>query len=65
MPRSDRALQRMISGDDPPEIFDLRDRLSLESDGRRVPGARVIGLEDLERRHTEIPRDREIVLYCT
>jgi membrane protein DedA with SNARE-associated domain len=59
------SLRNLIDSDDPPEIFDLRDRFSLDSEGHRIPGARVIGLEQLEERHQEIPRDREIILYCT
>jgi membrane protein DedA with SNARE-associated domain len=59
------TLKGLIEGGDPPEIYDLRDRSSLEADGHRLPGARVIRLEDLEVRHHEIPRDRDIVLYCT
>jgi len=30
-----------------------------------IPGALRISPDDLERRHDEIPRDAEIVLYCT
>jgi membrane protein DedA with SNARE-associated domain len=59
------ALRDLIEADAAPEIFDLRDRFSIESEGLRIPGARVIGLDELEARHHEIPRDREIVLYCT
>ena len=59
------SLRELMDSDDPPQIFDLRDRFSLESAGHRVPGAQVIGLEQLENRHQEIPRDREIILYCT
>ena len=29
-----------------------------------MPGARVIRIDELDARHAEIPRDREIVLYC-
>ncbi len=46
-------------------LFDLRNALAIEVDPRRIPGARVMSLEDLDARHEEIPRDREIVLYCS
>ncbi len=46
-------------------VIDLRDRFSLGDQPARIPGATVIGVEDLEHRHEEIPRDRDIVLYCT
>ena len=29
-----------------------------------IPGARNMQLKDLERRHPEIPQDREVVVYC-
>ena len=59
------ALRKMMDSNDPPEIFDLRDRFSIEAECFRVPGAQVIRLDELEARHAEIPRDRDIVLYCT
>lgn len=30
----------------------------------RLPGARSIPLDQLERRWAEVPRDRQVVLYC-
>ena len=59
------ALDDMIRSGAAPEIYDLRGRLEFDQDARRIPGARAIGLEELEHRHHEIPRDREIVVYCT
>ena len=58
------TLGDMLAGDPPPIIYDLRDRFSLEALAQRVPGARVIRMDELDARHAEIPRDREIVLYC-
>ncbi|MBK7951454.1 MAG: VTT domain-containing protein [Deltaproteobacteria bacterium] len=58
------ALDRLMAGDSPPAVYDLRDRFTLESQQGRVPGARVIRIDELEARHAEIPRDREIILYC-
>lgn len=58
------ALAAMLASDAPPLVFDLRDRLTLAARAERVPGARVIRIDELDRRHEEIPRDREIVLYC-
>lgn len=59
------ALHELLASGAAPAIFDLRDRLSLEQEGFRLPGARVIGIDELEHRHDEIPRDRDIILYCT
>lgn len=46
-------------------IIDLRHPLDLLTDPRTIPGALQIRSEDLAQRASEIPRDREIVLYCT
>jgi membrane protein DedA with SNARE-associated domain/rhodanese-related sulfurtransferase len=46
-------------------IVDLRHRLDFESDPRVIPGALRIAIEDLKERHEELPRDRDIILYCT
>ena len=44
-------------------LVDLRNRHAAERD--EVPGALRIPVEELEARHREIPRDREIVLLCS
>jgi rhodanese-related sulfurtransferase len=31
----------------------------------RIPGALHVPAEQLHQRHNEIPRDRDILLYCT
>jgi membrane protein DedA with SNARE-associated domain/rhodanese-related sulfurtransferase len=46
-------------------IFDLRPAVDLEAKPYLVPAARWIAREELTQRHQEIPRDREIVLYCS
>jgi membrane protein DedA with SNARE-associated domain len=58
------TLSGLLEGDAPPIVYDLRDRLALEAQSGRVPGARVIRIDELDARHAEIPRDREIILYC-
>lgn len=58
------TLAGLMAGEPPPLIYDLRDRLALEAQGKRLPGARVIRIDELDARHAEIPRDREIILYC-
>ena len=44
-------------------IVDVRSRIALDMD--LIPGALRIPTEDLPARHLEIPRDRDIVLFCT
>lgn len=46
-------------------VFDVRSALDLKAVPRVVPGARWIAKEDFEKRDREIPRDREVVLYCS
>lgn len=46
-------------------IVDLRHPLDFLPQPYTLPGAIRIPSEELERRHNEIPRDRDVVLYCT
>ncbi len=46
-------------------ILDLRTAEELASDGAKIPGSMWFDRKELETRHTEIPRDRDVVLYCT
>jgi len=46
-------------------IVDLRSSLDVENEGHKLPGALLMAPEELEARHQEIPRDRDIILYCT
>lgn len=57
-------LSGMIDRGEEPIVLDVRSRTHRELDRRRIPGARGIDLDDLERTLAEIPRDREVVVYC-
>jgi membrane protein DedA with SNARE-associated domain len=50
---------------EPVMIIDLRHPLDLLPDPRTLPNALRISPEELENRHGEIPRQGEIVLFCT
>ena len=52
-------------GTELPFIVDLRHPLDILPDPRVLPGALRIGPDDLKQRSSMIPRDRDIVLYCT
>ncbi len=56
--------QRLDGGEDL-LILDLRDALEFEIEPRTIPGAFQLSVEELEEQHHKIPRDREIVLFCT
>ena len=45
-------------------VVDLRHLLSVEADPELIPGAKWIDPEKLDEQAGEIPRDREIILYC-
>lgn len=49
----------------PPFIVDLRHPLDYLPDPRVLPGALRIGPKELEKHVDMLPRDRDIVLYCT
>src|ERR1043165_9525282 len=46
-------------------IVDLRQPLDIEAFPQMIPGALRIAMEEIEQRHEEIPRDRDVVLYCS
>jgi membrane protein DedA with SNARE-associated domain len=60
-----QELMRMLAAGEQVALVDLRHALEVEHDSVKLPGAIWITLEDLENRHEEIPRDRDIVLYCS
>ena len=55
---------RMDAGDGV-VVVDLRGSLDFALEPRRLPGALRFSAEELPDRHHEIPRDRDVVLYCT
>jgi membrane protein DedA with SNARE-associated domain len=53
--------ERTLTGDNV-AILDLRGGGEINA---KIPGALWFSLSDLESRHREVPRDREIILYCS
>jgi membrane protein DedA with SNARE-associated domain len=58
---SPEELQRMLESGEEIVVVDVR--TASESEVDAVPGALRIPLEDLETRHSDIPRDRDIILF--
>lgn len=58
-------LNRMLTDGDDVMVFDLRQQLDFQAIPSGIPGAIRIAVEELEERHHEIPRDRDIILYCS
>ncbi len=47
------------------EIIDVRHSLDFEAEPFTIPGATYIAAEQFEEGHAQVPRGREVVLYCT
>jgi hypothetical protein len=58
-------LHRRLSDAEPLFLVDLRHAFDFESEPRVIPGALRVPAEQLEQLHAAIPRDRDVVLYCT
>jgi membrane protein DedA with SNARE-associated domain len=48
-----------------PLVFDVRTAKGRLADPRRIQGAQVLDVENLDAELREMRRDREIILYCT
>ncbi len=59
-----KLMDRLNAGDEV-MIVDLRQPIDIETQPYMIPGALRMAVEELEERHQEIPRDRDIVLYCS
>ncbi len=58
-------LHLVLSRPSPPLVLDLRHRRELLEDPYTLPGALHLSPAELPARHSEIPRDRDLVLYCS
>jgi len=57
-------LDAMIARGDEPVIIDVRAGGITQLDPRRIPGALLLDVQEIGRHAPELPRDRDIVLYC-
>lgn len=60
-----QELKRQLDSGEPVFIVDLRHPLELVPDPFTLPGALHVSPEQLASRVSEIPHDRDVVLYCT
>jgi membrane protein DedA with SNARE-associated domain/rhodanese-related sulfurtransferase len=60
-----QELKKQLDAGEPVYIVDLRHPLELLPDPFTLPGALHFSPDSLAARHLEIPRDRDIVLFCT
>ena len=59
-----RELNDMMSRGEEPVVLDVRSAAHRRLDARRIPGARAVDLDALERTLAEVSRERDVVLYC-
>jgi rhodanese-related sulfurtransferase len=62
---SPQELHAFIHSDQKVLIFDVRQALDLLAYPELVPGARRVSPEDLLARPNIIPKDKDVVVYCT
>jgi membrane protein DedA with SNARE-associated domain/rhodanese-related sulfurtransferase len=58
-------LYRMVESGNAPVVVDVRSQTARTLEPRRIPGAINVSLVDFEQHLRDLPRNREIVLYCT
>ncbi len=62
---SPEQVAEWLAAGEPITIVDLRHGLEVESDRMKIPGALVLHPDEIRSRSGEIPRDQEIILYCS
>jgi membrane protein DedA with SNARE-associated domain len=58
-------LYRMMQEGHEPVVVDVRSEGARSLDPRRIPGAVVVDIDDLDSALPRLPPDRDIILYCT
>ena len=58
-------LKQRIEAGEEVVVVDLRGSLDFAADPKTIPGAIRLAPDAIEAGHNQIPRDREIVLFCT
>jgi membrane protein DedA with SNARE-associated domain len=58
-------LRQLVDSGSAPVIVDVRSGTARSVDPRWIPNARHVPLDDVGRHMADLPRDKEIVLYCS
>ena len=58
-------LNERMQGETAPVVVDVRSPTARDLERRRIPGALYVPMQEVEQHMRDLPRDREIVLYCT
>jgi rhodanese-related sulfurtransferase len=59
------ALRALLAADREVLVFDVRLPLDLLADSDIIPGARRVAPKDIEANPSLIPKEREVIVYCT
>src|ERR1700680_2653621 len=62
---SPEELHSLLNSDQPVLLFDVRLPLDLLADSQIIPGSRRVPPKDILANPTLLPRDQDIVVYCT
>jgi rhodanese-related sulfurtransferase len=62
---SPEELGRRLATGDKPLIVDLRTPVDVRLTPYALPGAIRLAVEELEQGRVELPRDRDVVVYCS
>jgi membrane protein DedA with SNARE-associated domain len=57
--------RRLAAGDGTVAVIDTRSAFDIGLEPFAIVGALRIPAEEIDRRHGEVPRDRDVILYCT
>ncbi|HKS97347.1 MAG TPA: VTT domain-containing protein [Terriglobia bacterium] len=58
-------LKQKLEAGEPLVVVDLRNSTEFDAADGKLPGALHLDPREIEQHHDEIPRDRDVVLYCT
>lgn len=58
-----KQLEQSLAGPNPPLLIDVRQPQEVQMFGA-IAGSQLIPMNELPARLAELPRDREIVMYC-
>ena len=59
------SVKRMLDRGEEMVIVDLRHPKAIQADPYSIVGALRMSPEELSEKHEQIPRDRDVILYCT
>jgi rhodanese-related sulfurtransferase len=59
------ALHDLLAANRDVLLFDVRQPLDLLAESEKIPGSRRIPPKEIEENATLIPRDRDLIVYCT